>query len=102
MKIKTIAAALAALCAIVGCGNRKCRENVFSAVKDGRAAADIVLPAKAHDIERYAAKELAYHIAEASGKPKLFFKLGHYLLAFNDSVTHALARYARNFGNFRK
>jgi outer membrane murein-binding lipoprotein Lpp len=67
MKIKTIAAALAALCAIVGCGNRKCRENVFSAVKDGRAAADIVLPVKAHDIERYAAKELAYHIAEASG-----------------------------------
>ena len=67
MKIKTIAAALAALCAIVGCGNRKCCENVFSAVKDGRTAADIVLPVKAHDIERYAAKELAYHIAEASG-----------------------------------
>ena len=49
MKIKTIAAALVALCAIVGCGNRKCRENVFSVVKDGRAAADIVLPVKAHD-----------------------------------------------------
>ena len=39
----------------------------FVAVQDGKAMADIVIGEKANGVEQYAADELAYHIAKASG-----------------------------------
>lgn len=42
-------------------------EPAFMAVQDGKARADIVLSEKSHGVEQYAAEELAYHIAKATG-----------------------------------
>lgn len=46
---------------------RKMPGSVFTLVREGRLRADIVLPAKPRDCERYAADELKHHIDKAFG-----------------------------------
>lgn len=65
--MKRIALWTAALLALAGCGKSAVAKHDFVVAAHGKLRADIVLSAKPTDVERFAADELADHLAKAVG-----------------------------------
>lgn len=55
-----------AFAAFAGCAKDQ-KAAAFTAAREGRVMSDIVIPAKANGVERYAAEELKYHLEKAFG-----------------------------------